>query len=284
MKTLEKLLQIGEESLERAGCKEAKLNAWYLLEFTTHISKALYLCDKKKRVSLEEEQKYLQLIEKRKNHIPLQQLTGEQEFMGLSFLVNQHVLIPRQDTEILVEEAISRLKDGMEVLDMCTGSGCILISLAHFRNLKRAVGADISEEALSIAKQNAKRNHAEAFFLNSDLFSKIEGKFDMIISNPPYIEREEIEKLDAEVKEYEPRIALDGGWDGLDFYRILADKSRKYLKEDGYLCLEIGYNQGKQVSELLEKHNFSQIELIQDLAGLDRVCIGRWKKNNTKVL
>ncbi|MCI9050974.1 MAG: peptide chain release factor N(5)-glutamine methyltransferase [Lachnospiraceae bacterium] len=276
--TLEQLWKTGERELEEAGCEEAKLDAWYLLEFVTHISRALYFCDKKKQVSFEEERCYLELIEKRKRHIPLQHLTKEREFMGLSFVVNQHVLIPRQDTEILVEEALSRLENGMEVLDMCTGSGCILVSLAHFRDLKKAVGVDISKEALVVAEENVRRNRVEAVLLESDLFEKVEEKFDMIVSNPPYIERKEIERLKPEVKEYEPRIALDGGEDGLDFYRILVDKSREYLKENGYLCLEIGYNQGEQVLKLLKEYGFFEIELIKDLAKLDRVCIGRWRE------
>ena len=217
------------------------------------------------------------MVSRRKQRIPLQHLTGEQEFYGYPFYVNEHVLIPRQDTEVLVEEALKRKREGMKVLDLCTGSGCILLSI--LKNLKQGtgVGIDISEQALEVARRNAKRLGLEAAttFVLSDLFEKAQGPYDMIVSNPPYIETEEIAQLMPEVRDHEPRLALDGMSDGLYYYRSIVSQCRDYLKEDGALLFEIGAGQGAAVSELLKEAGFMSVQVIKDLAGLDRVVAGK---------
>lgn len=225
---------------------------------------------------------YQERVNRRAKHVPLQHILGRTGFMGLSFKVNEHVLIPRFDTEILVEEALKYVHDGMTVLDMCTGSGCILISLLEYSNDCTGLGVDISEEALSVASDNAytilanrpEKEYTKYSFVKSDMFSGIseDTKFDIIVSNPPYIKREVIETLDVEVKDHDPRMALDGGEDGLEFYRILAAQGAKYLNPGGYLLMEIGYDQGQEVTDLLKAQNvYKDIEVIKDFAGLDRV-------------
>jgi release factor glutamine methyltransferase len=230
-----------------------------------------------------EKQFYEMVIEKRASRIPLQHITGVQEFMGLEFRVNEHTLIPRQDTEILVEEVMRHLSDGMRIIDMCTGSGCILLSLLRYSNECEWVGIDISEEALIVARENAVRLGIDAEFLCGDLFEPLEkfesGKttdrlFDMIVSNPPYIETSVIPTLMPEVREHEPIAALDGKDDGLYFYRIIVDRSADYIRKGGYLFFEIGYNQGAAVSKIMSDAGFSQINVIKDYAGLDRVVMG----------
>jgi release factor glutamine methyltransferase len=216
------------------------------------------------------------VIEKRALRIPLQHITGVQEFMGLEFKVNEHTLIPRQDTEILVEEAMRHMCDGMRLLDMCTGSGCILLSLLKYSNECEGIGVDISENALVVARENALRLGLDATFLAGNLFEPVEGRglFDMIVSNPPYIETSVIPTLMPEVREHEPLNALDGSEDGLYFYREIVDKAINYLRKGGYLFFEIGYNQGKAVSKLMCDAGFCQINIIKDYAGLDRVVMG----------
>lgn len=286
--TMSSLLAKGIEMLTKAGIADADWDAWCLLEYVTGIRRTFFLCDREQLCTREQAEWYQELIEKRMNFVPLQYLTGEQEFMGLSFLVNPHVLIPRQDTEILVEEVVRQLKRNSDqaVLDMCTGSGCILLSLVYFCNLKRAVGADVSEEALEVAKQNEERLCRNGDFnrkgialewICTDMFEKIEEKFDCIISNPPYIPTSLIETLAEEVKDYEPYQALDGREDGLSFYRILAREAGNYLYSGGMLCLEIGFDQGEAVAALLEQYGFFDIQIKKDLAGRNRVCLGRWE-------
>ena len=230
-----------------------------------------------REVSHEQKEAYDKLISERARHIPLQHLTGVQEFMGLTFMVNANVLIPRQDTEILVEEAMKELHDGMEILDVCTGSGCILLSLLHYSNDCNGLGLDISESALEVAKQNAGKLSIQADFLQSDLFDEIEvgRKFDMLVSNPPYIPTDVIPTLMEEVRVYEPVNALDGLEDGLFFYRKISKEAKAYLRKGAYLFFEIGCEQAEAVREILEKEGYKEIEIIKDLAGLDRVvkCI-----------
>ena len=275
--TLGTLLKQGREILQNAGIAEWDLDAWYLLEYVTGVSRSQYFLDPEREVPQEQKAAYRQMIEKRSTHIPLQHLTGEQEFYGYPFYVNEHVLIPRQDTEVLVEEALKRKKEGMKVLDLCTGSGCILLSI--LKNLKQGtgVGIDISEQALEVARRNAKRLGLEAAttFVLSDLFEKAQGPYDMIVSNPPYIETEEIAQLMPEVRDHEPRLALDGMSDGLYYYRSIVSQCRDYLKEDGALLFEIGAGQGAAVSELLKEAGFVSVQVIKDLAGLDRVVAGK---------
>ena len=271
----------GCRTLQAAGIEEAALDARLLLEAVCGTDRNDLLVHGEQPVAPEAEEKYLNWIRQRAEHIPLQQLTGEQGFMGLTFSVNEHVLIPRQDTEILVEEVLKELHDGMRVLDMCTGSGCILLSLLHYSNDCEGLGVDLSAEALEVAGRNVlkvltpeKAEHAH--FLQSDLFEKVEGKFEIIVSNPPYIACAEVEKLMPEVRDHEPRMALDGTEDGLYFYRRIIEEAGKHLVSSGMLFFEIGYDQGQAVSELMRTEGYCDVQVVQDYAGLDRVVFGTY--------
>ena len=211
--------------------------------------------------------------------VPLQHLTGMQEFMSLDFRVDRNVLIPRQDTEILVETVINQFSsstDSVRILDMCTGSGCIAVSLAYYLKNCRVTAVDISGEAIEVAKTNAGRYGlgGRMEFILSDLFSKVEGKFHAIVSNPPYIRSDVIEQLSAEVRDFEPRLALDGGADGLDFYKRIVAEAPVYLVKDGVLAVETGFDQGKQVAGLMLP-SFTEVKIIKDFSGNDRVVTGR---------
>lgn len=274
--TLKEAYEYGQVQLKNAEIDDAVLDAWYLLEHVTGISRAMYFMDMKREISLEQESRYRIYIDNRVKHIPLQHITGVQEFMGLEFCVNEHVLVPRQDTEVLVERALEDLESDMQVLDMCTGSGCILLSLLKlcgYANVS-GVGVDISEEALKVARQNAERLGVNAQFLLSDLFEKVEGLYDIIVSNPPYIRTSVIEELKEEVKFHDPYIALDGKEDGLHFYRRIVEESPRYLKKGGKLYFEIGHDQGEDVSKLMKDAGFVDVTVKKDLAGLDRVVFG----------
>ena len=258
----------GKEILAKAGITEADLDAWYLLEFVTGITKARYYMDPDQSMDPEAWEKYKEYLEKRRNHIPLQHITGSQEFMGLEFLVNEHVLIPRQDTEVLVEEALEimkqeifRSKGCLQLLDMCTGSGCILLSVMHYAEQKgifiEGTGVDFSEQALMVAQKNEKHlrstkkdENGKVNWILSDLFENVNETYDMILSNPPYIRTAEIEKLQDEVKLHDPFSALDGKEDGLYFYRKIVTDAKQFLKTGGILAFEIGYDQGKEVSTI----------------------------------
>lgn len=272
------------ESLEQSDIIDAKLDAWYLVEYITGFSRVDFLLRGNDNMSEQEYQKLRELTAKRAEHVPLQHLIGTTEFMGLSFFVNEHVLIPRQETELLVEEVLKVCK-GKTVLDMCTGSGCIIISLSVLGEIKNAYAVDLSEKALEVAKKNATFHNADISFIQSDMFHNIKNnnnintKFDIIVSNPPYIRTDVIRDLMVEVKEHEPYMALDGDADGLKFYRIIANEAGKYLSDGGYLCLEIGYDQAEDVKRLLSEHNFKEISVLKDYAGLDRIVIA---KNNAK--
>ena len=275
----------GCRTLQAAGIEEAALDARLLLEAVFGTDRNDLLVHGEQQVAPEAEEKYLNWIRQRAEHIPLQQLTGEQGFMGLTFNVNEHVLIPRQDTEILVEEVLKELHDGMRVLDMCTGSGCILLSLLHYSNDCEGLGVDLSAEALEVAGRNVlkvltpeKAEHAH--FLQSDLFEKVEGKFEIIVSNPPYIASAEVEKLMPEVRDHEPRMALDGTEDGLYFYRRIIEEAGKHLVSSGMLFFEIGYDQGQAVSELMRTEGYCEVQVVQDYAGLDRVVLGTYVERN----
>lgn len=276
MKCYRDIYENGKQSLLRAEIEEADLDARLLLEYVCATNSTTLFAHPEKEVTKEQAERYEKLIEQRCSHVPLQYLTGVQEFMGLTFKVNEHVLIPRQDTEILVEEAMRRLHDGMRILDVCTGSGCIILSLLHYSNDTTGVGLDISSKALEIAKKNAEalEKAGRVCFLQSDLFEAVDEKFDMIVSNPPYIATEVIETLMPEVRDYEPRIALDGMTDGLSFYRSIIEEAGKYLKRGGQLFFEIGYDQARAVSELMKQKHYTEIEVKKDYAGLDRVVYG----------
>ena len=350
------VLNYGKKILKNAGIVEADLDAWYLFEQSFGISRAQYfLCARENIVgstaqkmtaqeqtgnSLESKNAldcvelwlkeklsaYENALKKRAARIPLQQIIGQQEFMGLSFFVNEHVLIPRQDTETLVELVLQEQKDkDISILDMCTGSGCIAVSLKKLGGYAHVEGADISEESLKVAKRNseeilenndvnndavssrteqiqnctnltnnqnkqnnsAKRKISEASklsqagvtFRHSDMFSNFPEteQFNVIVSNPPYIPSAVIEELEPEVRDHEPRGALDGTADGLYFYRILAEECAKHLTPGGHVYFEIGYDQGMAVKELLDNHGFKDTRVIQDLAGKDRVVCGAWQ-------
>lgn len=267
------LYDYGVSMLTQEQLAEASLDARLLLEYVCHTSQTTLLAHGDREVDAKEEENYKALLEKRRKHIPLQHLTGEQMFMGLRFVVNAHVLVPRQDTEILVEEAMRELHDGMSVLDMCTGSGCILLSLLQYSNDCRGVGVDISPEALLVAQENAKLLGIAAEFRAGNLFSALmpQEKFDLLISNPPYIESEVIPTLMEEVRCHEPQGALDGGSDGLDFYRRISLEAKPYLYRGARIFLEIGCNQAEAVSGILIKEGYQDIEVVKDFAGLDRV-------------
>ena len=342
------VLNYGKKILKNAGIVEADLDAWYLFEQSFGISRAQYfLCAREnivgstaQKIAVQEQhgdllesgnalecaELYESALKKRAARIPLQQIIGRQEFMGLTFFVNEHVLIPRQDTETLVELVLQEQKDkDISILDMCTGSGCIAVSLKKLGGYASVEGADISEESLKVAKRNseeilenndvnndavssrteqiqnctnltnnqnkqnnsAKRKISEASklsqagvtFRHSDMFSNFPEteQFDVIVSNPPYIPSAVIEELEPEVRDHEPRGALDGTADGLYFYRILAEECAKHLTPGGHVYFETGYDQGAAVKELLDIHGFKDTRVIQDLAGKDRVVCGAWQ-------
>ena len=350
------VLNYGKKILKNAGIVEADLDAWYLFEQIFGISRAQYFLCARENITGSTAQKmtaqeqtgnslesknaldcaelwlkeklsaYENALKKRAARIPLQQIIGQQEFMGLSFFVNEHVLIPRQDTETLVELVLQEQKDkDISILDMCTGSGCIAVSLKKLGGYAHVEGADISEESLKVAKRNSeeilenndvnndavssrteqiqnctnltnnqnkqdnseermvseasKLSQAGVTFRHSDMFSNFPEteQFDVIVSNPPYIPSAVIEELEPEVRDHEPRGALDGTADGLYFYRILAEECAKHLTPGGHVYFEIGYDQGAAVKELLDNHGFKDTRVIQDLAGKDRVVCGAWQ-------
>ena len=288
MISLEALLKEGTTVLEENKIQEARLDAWLLLEYVTGISRALYYADPGKMPEKEKAEEYRQLIRQRAEHIPLQHITHQAYFMGFEFYVNENVLIPRQDTETLVEKALEILQgqDKPRVLDMCTGSGCILLSILAMKENAIGTGADVSDKALLVARRNAERlNVADrAEFVESDLFlssffKETTGKevplYDILISNPPYIRSAVIDDLMEEVKGHDPRIALDGHEDGLYFYRRIVSEGKAYLREEGWMLFEIGYDQGEDVSTLLKEAGFIHVQVIKDLAGLDRVVLGQ---------
>ena len=229
-------------------------------------------------ISKEVEEKYIEAINKIANGYPMQYITHHQEFMKLDFFVNESVLIPRQDTEILVEEVLELAKGrkDVEILDLCTGSGAIGISIAKYLPEAKVTLLDISEDALEVARKNAEKNNVQVQIIESDLFEKIsKNKFDIIVSNPPYIETSVIKTLDKQVQK-EPILALDGGKDGLDIYRKIATQAYECIRQDGYLCLEIGYNQKETVTNLLKQTDkYTNIISKKDLASRDRVIIAK---------
>ncbi len=271
----------GVKKLEEAGIEEASLDARLLLEYVCDTDRNTLLVHPGMDVADECVKNYVNHIKQRAKRIPLQHITGTQCFMGLEFYVNQDVLIPRQDTENLVEEVMPYVHDGMSILDVCTGSGCILISLLQYSNDCKGMGIDLSEKALAVAKKNAEKILAEkdlcVDFLQGDLFEALSGheeKCDIIVSNPPYIPTAVIDELEPEVKLHDPMMALDGKEDGLYFYRKIVAGAGKYLTRGGKLFFEIGYDQGEAVSNLLKDAGYTDIEIKQDYAGLDRVVFG----------
>ena len=272
--TYRELYDWGSAQLTEAGIAEASLDARLLLEEVCGTDRGYMLVHGDNPVTDLQAGAYREYISRRKSRIPLQHITGYQEFMGLRFQVTEDVLIPRQDTETLVEEVMRYLHDGMRILDMCTGSGCILLSLLHYSNDCVGVGSDISQKALAVAKANAESLGKEATFVQGDLFEPIEGKFDFIVSNPPYIPTKVIETLEAEVKDHDPISALDGMEDGLFFYRKIVDRAGEYLYPGGMLFFEIGCEQAEDVKKMMTEAGYHDVTVCKDLAGLDRVVYG----------
>lgn len=291
------LVKEGEYRLAKAFCMDAKIDAEELYCFLTGIDRVHLFLKANEEVDPETEEKYMELIARRAQRIPLQHITGVQEFMGHTFRVSPDVLIPRQDTETLVLEAgktiqanpqkkagfWDRLKGrgDWEVLDLCCGSGAVGISLAKMYSNIRVTAADISEAAVRVAEDNAQNLRARVKFLQGDMFAPLGGrKFDMIVSNPPYIRTNMISILQEEVKKHEPLSALDGGRDGLDFYRTIVEQAADHLTPEGWLMMEIGHDQGEDLRKMLkDSQKYTPAEVIKDLPGRDRVVKCRLKSN-----
>lgn len=278
--TLGRIWEEGRDLLEKKGVPDPGLDAWYLMEHIWQMDRSHYLAHRDDPVSIDADidgkdlERYRESLRRRGAREPLQHILGYAWFMGLRFIVDSRVLIPRQDTEILAEEAMKRIRPGFSVLDMCTGSGCILLSLLHHCPEAAGTGADISEEALEVARENSRRLDIPAEFIQSDLFADIGGRYQMIVSNPPYIPTGEIPALMEEVRRGDPHLALDGGADGLDFYRRLIREGWEYLTPGGVMLLEIGSGQGAWVRARMQEQGYQDVQVVRDLAGLDRVVSG----------
>ena len=270
----QELYRMGKDRLTEAKIPEAELDARLLLEEVCGTDRNDLLVHGDKEIPPEQCDRYVEYIQRRQKREPLQQITGYQEFMGLRFKVTPDVLIPRQDTETLVEEVMRYLHDGMHLLDMCTGSGCILLSLLKYSNDCEGTGCDISEKALKVAEENAEMLSLNASLVQSNLFENISGKYEFIVSNPPYIPTGVIPTLMEEVRDHEPVSALDGREDGLYFYREIVEKAGEYLYPGGMLFFEIGYDQAEKVSSLMREAGYQEVTVCKDLAGLDRVVYG----------
>ena len=270
------IIKKAQNTLEAAGVADSQVDSWLLAEFVFGITRVKYYANMQMTVDGRSAEKYNELVNQRAGHIPLQHIIGTQEFMGLTFKVNENVLIPRQDTELLVENVVDFLgNDERTVLDMCTGSGCIAVSIDRLSKNSKVTAVDISEKALEVAQENNRLNNANVTFIQSDLFTNVTGKYDIIVSNPPYIRTDEIPKLMEEVKSHEPVMALDGMEDGLYFYKKICNEASDYLNDNGKIFFEIGYDQGDDVSEILRQNRFCNIEVLKDLSGNDRVVIAR---------
>ena len=279
MMVLSDVLRYGEETLQNAGIADAKIDAFTLLEMASGVNQTTYLLYKDHTVNEKQFESYQKLIERRAAHEPCQYIVGKCEFMGFEFEVNPSVLIPRQDTETLVEEVLKIMPGKSRVLDLCTGSGAIAISLQRYRPDIYPTAVDISPEALNVAVANSRARHCIIDFVLSDLFEALDQaeKFDVIVSNPPYVSDAEYEELMPEVKDHEPALALKAGEKGLDIYERLIREAPSYLKEGGILALEIGCSQAADVTSMMEAQQFVEIKVVKDLAGLDRVVIGYLK-------
>ena len=260
-----------DEGRKRSVFAEADIECAILLEYVMGTVRNDLFAHPERELSKEEEDKYFSLIERRNSGEPVQYITGKTYLYGLEFFCDPSVLIPRFDTEVLIEQIIKEAPQGAKLLDLCTGSGCIALCVKHERNDLSVFASDISKAALATANKNKDNLSLDVTFIESDMFENIEGRFDMIVSNPPYIPREVIEGLEEKVKKYEPYNALCGGEDGLDFYRIIADKAKGYLNKNASLMMEIGFDQGKSVSTLLRENGYEDIKVIKDLNGHNRV-------------
>lgn len=278
--TYRQMCHNGAAILADAGITDAEYDSFALLEYITGMDRTAYILNGSKSVPEDIAERYDAVIDRRSSHIPLQHITGQAWFYGRGFNVNSDVLVPRQDTEVLVSEALKVINAKDSVLDMCTGSGCIIITIALEKKLGRALGADISEAALKVASGNREKLGADdVTFVKSNIFSDInvndDELFNVIVSNPPYIATGEIETLTEEVRIHDPYIALDGLEDGLHFYREITQQSMNYIKSGGWLLYEIGCTQAHDVSDIMSEYGYSNIKVIKDLAGLDRVVMGQ---------
>lgn len=277
---LKEVIKIATTQLEKAGIEDAEIDAKELYMFLQKYNKVDLLMHWSDVIGDNQVERYFELVEKRASRTPLQHIVGSQEFMGLKFKVSPQVLIPRLDTEPVVEEALKYLNKASEVLDLCSGSGAIGISIAKLKECK-VTCSDVSDDAIKLGEENARLNQVKVKFVKSDMLKKFsvglgKKKYDMIISNPPYIESKVISTLEPEVKEHEPITALDGGKDGLDFYRIIAEEAPSRIKKNGMLVLEIGSDQGESVKKLLKDSNsFADIEVKKDLANHDRIVVAK---------
>lgn len=276
--TIRETLRKGMIILKNNGISEPKLKSRLIMQYILNKPRQYLLVYDEEILTLRQEVNYFKAIKKLSSGIPIQHITHMQEFMKMNFYVDSDVLIPRPDTEILVEEVIEIAKkvNAKKILDLCTGSGAIAVSLAKYIENSEITAIDISAKALNVAKRNAKNNGVEnqITFVESNLFENLpKEKYDIIVSNPPYIKKEVIKTLDEEVQK-EPKIALEGGYDGLDFYRKIINKSDEYLKFNGYLCLEIGYDQKDDVIELIENEDkYVNTYSKKDLYGNDRIVV-----------
>lgn len=278
--TIKETIRKGMIILKTNNVTEPNIKSRLIMQFVLNKPREYLVVYDKEKLTLRQEVNYFKAIKKLCNGIPIQHITNRQEFMKMTFFVDENVLIPRPDTEILVEEVIKIAKkiNAKKILDLCTGSGAIAISLAKYIDKSNITAVDISDKALNVAKLNAKNNEVEdrITFVESDLFKNLKKeKYDIIVSNPPYIKKEVLKKLDKEVQK-EPKLALDGGYDGLDFYRKIINKAEEYLKFNGYLCFEIGYDQKEDVENLLkEQGKYINITCKKDLCDNDRVVIAK---------
>ena len=274
--TIKQAITKGMIMLKSNNVESPKLKARLLLQYVLDKPRQYIIVYDNKEIDKQQQWQYFVNIEKLTKGVPLQHITHRQEFMKMDFFVDENVLIPRPDTEILVEEVIkiAQKYNSPRILDLCTGSGAIAISLKKFVPNADITAVDISEKALEIAQKNAEKLEAKINFVKSDLFDKLDNKkFDIIVSNPPYIRKDEIKKLSEEVQK-EPKIALDGGEDGLDFYRIITEQAINYLKTGSFLCFEIGYNQKNDVIKIIEDdQNYKNTYCKKDLYGNDRIII-----------
>jgi len=274
---IKEILKEQIEILKKENIEDATLKARILLAFALGKNKEYIIVHDEEEIKEETCNKYKNYIKRIIQHEPIRYITQKQEFMKLDFFVNENVLIPRADTEILVEEALQIIEQNKlnTVLDLCTGSGAIAVSIAKYADVKKVLATDISKKTLEVAEVNINKNKVEVQTLESDLFKNVKEQFDVIVSNPPYIETDTIEVLSEDVKK-EPRLALDGGRDGLDIYRKIIDEAWKYLSPKGFLCLEIGYNQRQSVLNLIkESHKYESEYSKKDLYGNDRIVVCR---------
>ena len=280
-KTIAEALREGKMRLKAAGKEAYAFEAELLLEKAAGLNRTALFLRGEEVLSDDILTVYEGYLSEREQGRPTQYILGEWEFMGLPFCVGEGVLIPRGDTEVLVETILEKQQTEQfrSILDIGTGSGCIPISLGHYGKFEHIMAVDISQKALGYATKNAHENHIKIDFYESDLFTNLpvewKGRLDAIVSNPPYIPQKDIEELMTEVKDFEPMNALDGGEDGLDFYRAIVEQGREWLKDGGWLFFEIGYDQGEDLRNLLQDFGYTEIEIRQDLAGLDRVAMGR---------